>query len=175
MRPKIEEAHVQAAASFAELARCYIALVDRVSTLTAHAFLTECARLLPLVYAAGISLPEVEPDDDSDSASKARVASPMGPLAALLGDRGFYHEVFDPVFDEQAIGASIPDDLADIYTDLANPLRAFEDGDITEALWAWRFNMHGHCGDHHVDCLRPIHRLFHDHMPHDWGAPGHLA
>jgi hypothetical protein len=135
MRPDSEELQVHAAAaSFAELARSFIALVDGLSTLKPHAFLTQCARLLPRIYAAGIALPAVEPRDNAERSGATRVLSPMGRLMVLLGDRGYYHEVFDPIFDEQAIGASIPDDLADIYTDLAHPPRVFDDGNVTDAL-----------------------------------------
>ena len=88
----------------------------------------------------------------------------------MLGKYDAYHEVFDPYVDEAPVVGLISDDLADIYLDLVSPLVAFEAGRVNDAIWEWRFGLRGHCGDHLVDTMRAIHRLVHNHMPHDYVA-----
>lgn len=152
---------------FVGLVRDYKALVDDPGGSTAHGFLRSCASVLPRIYAAGIALPDVEPEDEDVDRS---VASPMRNLGALLGRYDSYLEIFDPYVDEEPVRGLISDDLADIYLDLVNPLASFEAGRVRDAVWAWRFNLRGHCGDHIVDTMRAIHRLVHDHMPDDYVA-----
>lgn len=151
---------------FLACARQYIALVDRVSTLTRCEFLASCACLLPRIYALGQALPEPSIEQEEPPEPPV-VQNPMAAIGSLLGDANLYSEVWDPVIDSTALKTYLSDDLADIYCDLAAPLGLYERGsaaDRAEALWDWRFNIMGHCGEHIVDCLRPIHRLLYDHL-----------
>jgi hypothetical protein len=152
---------------FVSLVREYRALVDGLESSSAHSFLVSCAAVLPRIYSAGLALPEVEPGGRD---GKQSVESPMRRIGALLGRYDTYREVFDPYEDGEPVQAMISDDLADIYLDLVNPLLEFELGQQSEALWAWKFNLRGHCGDHIVDTMRAIHRLVHDHMPDSYVA-----
>ena len=152
---------------FSQLVRNYVRAIDKADELSPHALLSVCARLLPRIYADGLDLPDVETTNDTIS---AEVASPMGKLASLMGRHDFYHEVFDPCFEEKPVGASLADDLADIYLDLARPLAAFDAGQISDAVWTWKFNLQTHCGDHLVDAMRVIHRLINSHMSPDYTA-----
>jgi len=152
---------------FVSLVRQYVQLVERASDTTAHAFLHSCARVLARIYAAGIELPDVDPSDEDLT---LQVESPLLPLRRLLGVYDNYFEVFDPYENEPAGEASLADDLADIYLDLARPLRAFERGRTTDAVWEWKFNIRGHGGDHLVDAMRAIHRAINAHMPSDYVA-----
>lgn len=147
------------------LVREYIALIDNIGRYSAHQLLKECARLLPLIYSYGITLPDVEPTDEG---SEFNITSPMGEIVDLLGSYDVYSEVFDPVTDKDAIASSLSDDLADIYQDLKGPLLNYDEGHQSNAIWQWRFNICGHCGNHIVDALRPIHRLVNDHMGPDY-------
>jgi hypothetical protein len=97
----------------------------------------------------------------------------MSAIGQLLGEYDQYAEVFDPVVDREFLLTHLSDDLADIFSDLAVPLRWWDRGNDsarTQALWQWKFNITGHCGDHLVDALRPIHRLVFDHMNRDYHA-----
>ena len=114
-----------------------------------------------------MELPDVEPTTD-DLSSEGNVASPMTTLQPLFGRYDGYFEVYDPYVEDEPVMSSLADDLADIYLDLARPLGAFDTGNVADAVWSWRFNVRGHCGDHLVDALRAIHRLVNDHMPSDY-------
>ena len=157
---------------FVSLVREYKALVDGAATLTAHRFLSACAALLPRIYAAGISLPDTQPDSEDITRT---VESPMEALSNLLGRCDPYLEIFDPYVEEAPVHGVISDDLAEIYLDIVNPLISFDAGHVNDAVWEWKFNIRGHCGDHIVDTMRAIHRLVHDHLPDDYVATPRTA
>ncbi len=152
---------------FVALVRQYKALVDGSAGFTAHQFLSACASLLPRIYAAGIALPDVEPETEDVERS---VESPMPKLMTRFGIYEIYLEIYDPYEEDDPVRGMISDDLVDIYRDLVNPLVALEANRVKDAVWEWKFNLCGHCGDHIVDTMRAIHRLVHDHMPHDYVA-----
>ena len=64
---------------------------------------------------------------------------------------------------------------ADVYVELARPLRLLESGRVADATWDWAFGIRGHCGDHLVDALRAIHRALNSHMSSDYVAEGDAA
>jgi Domain of unknown function (DUF5063) len=150
------------AEDFAPLAREFTILLNRAAEMRPYDLLVACASLLPRIYTAGLNLPEVEPDDAS---SPEPVPHPSLPS---LGRFDIYSEVYDPYVHVEPVMASLALDLAEIYSDLAGPLHEFDAGRIANAIWSWRFNLRGHCGDHLVDALRAIHRAVHDHMPSDY-------
>ena len=122
------------------------------------------------IYAAGLVLPDVEPE--SERVDARTTESPLRRLGALLGRYDSYLEIYDPYEEGEPVHGLISDDLADVYLDLVEPLAAFESGRVQDAVWSWRFNIRGHCGDHIVDAMRAIHRLIHLHMPEDYVAGG---
>lgn len=150
------------AENFAALAREFLVLLDRAADMRPHELLLACARLLPRIYAVGLNLPDVEPDDTTVPDSVPH------PTLPSFGKFDIYSEIFDPYVHDEPVMASLAHDLSEIYSDLAGPLREFEAGRIANAIWSWRFNLTGHCGDHLVDALRAIHRAVHDHMPSDY-------
>jgi hypothetical protein len=156
----------------AVLVREYLGLIDRASDLPPYELLDRCAKLLPRIYVAGLELPDIEPDD---AAGPPSVDSPIATLATRLGRYDHYWEVFDPYVDEPAVVGSLSDDLADIYIDLAAALLEYDAGRIANAHWMWRFDLHGHAGDHLVDALRALHRLMHDRMKPDFDPAGDAA
>ncbi|HEY6556594.1 MAG TPA: DUF5063 domain-containing protein [Polyangiaceae bacterium] len=147
---------------FAPLAREFVDLLDGAADMRPHELLLACARLLPRIYTAGLSLPDVEPDD---TIAPRSVPAPTLPS---FGKFDVYSEIYDPYVHDEPVMGSLTDDLSDIYSDLAAPLREFEAGRVANATWSWRFNLMGHCGDHLVDALRAIHRAVHDHMPSEY-------
>ena len=155
---------------FLELVRRYLALADEVQQSRARAFLCECAILLPQIYAIGQQLPDVELPDSDQSDGVENFQSPITTIHQKLGKYDLYWEVFDPVFDTKPVVGLLSDDLTDIYRELKEPLAKYEtdvEGQQRTAIWEWKFNIAGHCGDHLVDVLRPIHRLVYNHMPAD--------
>ena len=75
--------------------------------------------------------PDVGPEPDLD-AMRLR-------LARLLDSVDTYTFNFDPYVPEITT-AQLSDDLTSIATDLANGLRHFRAGDVSEALWWWQFS-----------------------------------
>src|SRR5512145_450640 len=149
---------------FISLVREYISLIDGVSVQThPRLFLSKCRLLLLQIYTLGIQLPDVEPQDSE--ASKPDYPSPMSSIGILLGKYDMYNEVFDPIIDNEIVAASLSDDLADIYRDLKDPLLDYDQDKRDDAIWSWKFNIQGHCGDHLVDSLRAIHRLVNLYIP----------
>ena len=178
---------------FVKLVRDYIALIDGLPGLYAREFLSQCAILLPQIYAAAQQLPDIElpneesgdePDEEGDQwhndltaavekrhSQRSTIVDPLGKLASLLGRFDLYREVFDPVFDTEALTSTLSNDLSEIYCDLKEHLAQFDKGDPqsqSEAVWEWTFGMQTHWGHHLVDALRPIHLLVHDHLAPDW-------
>ena len=149
---------------FASLAREYDSLLRGAQNLKPHEFLLACAKLLPRIYAAGLGLPNVEPDD-TEPAPAAR-----SPSLPSLGRFDIYSEVFDPFVHGDPVMSALSIDLSEIYSDLVGPLHEFDAGRVANAIWSWRFNICGHCGEHLVDALRAIHRAIFDHMPADYVA-----
>jgi len=153
---------------FVTLVRDYVALIENASASMAFEFTRRCAVILPKVYAAALDLPDLEVSDNFDI--ERSVASPMAEICRLFGRYDCYHEFYDPYEEAEAVMGSLGDDLADIYLDLANPLRAYDQGHVAEAIWEWKFSMQQHFGDHLVDAMRALHRLVHHRMPPDYVA-----
>ncbi|HJQ23364.1 MAG TPA: DUF5063 domain-containing protein [Blastocatellia bacterium] len=153
---------------FVKVVRDYLTLVDGLPGLTAIEFLSQCAILVPQIYALSQQLPDIElTDDEVSEESEDEPEPPMGKIHTLLGKYDLYAEVFDPVFDEAALKTTISDDLSDIYTDLKRHLSKYDSGDEHKqriAIWEWKFHMKIHWGHHAVGVLRPIHSLVHDHL-----------
>ncbi len=150
-------------------------LAEGVKQFSAHEFLSQCAIVLPQLYAAGHRLPDVEPGEEDpveDESSKSKrleqEALIRDQLASLLGEYDLYSEVFDPVSQKEAVVGRLSNDLSEVYSDLREPLLWYEQGNSIDAVWDWKLGLQTHYGRHIVDALRVIHQLITDHMPPDW-------
>ena len=154
---------------FISLTREYISIIENVSSeINPHDFLSKCRMLLLQIYALGIQLPDTEPENTE--ISKTGYSLPVLSIGKLLGKYDMYNKVSDPIFDENIVTASISDDLVDIYRDLKDPLSDYDNNQRGNAIWSWKFNIQGHCGEHIVDSLRTIHRLVNNHMSTDYNS-----
>lgn len=153
---------------FVQLVREYRGLIDEARPDLRREFLSRCSILLPGIYADGLSLPDLGLEDED---VEREVASPLANLTTVLGSHDHYQMVFDPTDDFEVVTGSIADDLADIYIDLVAPLMTYEAGHVAAAVWQWKFNVEGHCGQHIVNVLAPIHRLL-ENPPALGGAEG---
>lgn len=163
---------------FAQLAEEFCTLVEGASSSEAELFLHTLHGLLPRLYSSGLDLPSTEvlflPDREGseDDAVPNTSPDPDRPtheawaqlatmLGRLFGERCHYREIFDayaPDSDEEVIG-SLADDVADIYGEVVAGLRKWRRGDTGEALWAWRFSLEAHWGEHLTGALRAIFSL----------------
>ncbi len=104
--------------------------------------------------------PDVGPDPDLD-AMRLR-------LARLLDSVDTYTFNFDPYVPEITT-AQLSDDLTSIATDLANGLRHFRAGDVSEALWWWQFSYVATWGSNASAVLRALQSVVaHDRLDADF-------
>lgn len=100
--------------------------------------------------------PDVGPDADLD-AMRLR-------LAALLGPADTYSHNFEP-YDPETFPSQLSDDLTAIANDLANGLRHFRAGYVTEALWWWQYSYLASWGSSACGVLAALHSIVaHDRL-----------
>jgi hypothetical protein len=103
--------------------------------------------------------PDVGPDPDLD-AMRLR-------FARLLDSVDTYTYNFDP-YDPDITTGLLSDDLTSIATDLANGLRHYRAGDITEALWWWQYSYVATWGGMASAALRALQSVVaHDRLDSD--------
>ena len=104
--------------------------------------------------------PDVGPDPDLD-AMRLR-------LARLLDSVDTYTYNFD-AYVPDLVQAQLSDDLTSIATDLANGLRHFRAGDVSEALWWWQFSYVATWGSNASAVLRALQSVVaHDRLDVDF-------
>lgn len=147
---------------FVELVRHFLASTEQFEEQSEYTYLKYCAMTLPLIYAYGLQLPDVNiltTEEQSINLPTTRIN-----IKLPLKNRRFYHLIYDPIADTESVMGDIADDLADIYWDLYQPLIKYDSllpETQVSAIWEWKFNIAGHCGDHIVNVLRPLHALIH--------------
>jgi len=103
--------------------------------------------------------PDVGPDPDLD-AMRLR-------LARLLDSVDTYTYNFDP-YDPDISEGLLSDDLTSIATELANGLRHFRAGNVTEALWWWQYSYVANWGNMASAALRALQSVVaHDRLDAD--------
>ncbi len=110
--------------------------------------------------------PDVGPDPDLD-AMRLR-------LARLLDSVDTYTYNFDPYVPD-IVEAQLSDDLTSIANDLANGLRHFRAGDVSEALWWWQFSYLASWGDSASAALRALQSVVaHDRLDTEFEGESEL-
>jgi hypothetical protein len=94
--------------------------------------------------------PDVGPDPDLDLLRLR--------LADKLGEADTYSHNFEP-YDPETVPSNLSDDLASIATDVANGLRHFRAGNVTEALWWWQFSYLASWGSIACGVLAALHSI----------------
>ncbi len=110
--------------------------------------------------------PDVGPDPDLD---EMRLR-----LARLLDSVDTYTYNFDPYVPD-IVEAQLSDDLTSIANDLANGLRHFRAGDVSEALWWWQFSYLASWGDSASAALRALQSVVaHDRLDTEFEGESEL-
>ena len=110
--------------------------------------------------------PDVGPDPDLD-AMRLR-------LARLLDSVDTYTYNFDPYVPD-IVEAQLSDDLTAIANDLANGLRHFRAGDVSEALWWWQFSYLASWGESASAALRALQSVVaHDRLDSEFEGESEL-
>src|SRR5262249_49354585 len=133
---------------FVGAAEAFVAAIDGCDPLPREEFLRDIEPLLVALYAAGLALQQVEPEDDSvapEALTNDEAAALQRRLGEKFGDFDFYNVVFDPYeVDSTPVTGSLADDIADIYRDLQEGFALRGAGQTTNALWQWRFSFDSH-------------------------------
>jgi hypothetical protein len=145
-------AFTTAVAPFVRIAREYCSFVATAHGLELDERLGRARELLLSLYAAGVRLPDVEPDTGDTTPS---VPSPE--RWPGFDKHEIYWEVFDPYEHGEIIASELSDDVLDVYRDIRRGLSSWERRRFADAVWAWRFHFDVHWGRHATDALRALH------------------
>ncbi len=141
----------EVACSFCQLAERFCDAVEKKSVSAENA--AEWLSLLMELYTKAMALPEVEPDDESISYEKNAIPQPTIECLST------YWETYDPFRLEEPVCGDLKDDLQDIYRDLCSGIKAFNAGNVCNAIWEWKFGLINHWGQHTVDAIRALHSI----------------
>jgi hypothetical protein len=149
--------------TFVAAAESFFEVVESSDTRSRIEFVRDLERSLADLYAAGLTLDDVDPDDDSPPPSALtndEAAALQRRLGEKLGDIDFFSVVFDPYdFDTTPVTGSLADDLADIYRDLQDGFAALRNGATANALWQWKFGFETHWGKHAVEAMYALYNV----------------
>jgi hypothetical protein len=142
-------------AAFANQAHQFCDFIEHASARPLHERLQMARLRLIELYAAGCTLPLVEPPDDLEAGPSPGTPNGWPGFSRFDG----YWEVFDPYVDEAPVAGSLSDDLLCVYSDVRRGLDLWKSkAPRAAAIWEWRFHFDTHWGDHAVDALRALHR-----------------
>lgn len=109
------------------------------------------------IYSLGLSLPDTIPNN---TGTKPFEPYPEQLRPNVEAKKDFYWEVFNPLeCDGEPVCCSLQDDIGDICSDLQAGIVAYEQGQISDAIWTWKFGLDNHWGQHIVDTLRALHSI----------------
>ena len=158
--------------TFRSRARIFCELVAGHKHYPLRRLLRRLHHLLPVLYGAGLQLPDITPKHD---ASYARVGNRersrlSRSLESRLGTRTLYSEVFDAYdrHDQRSLIGSLAGDLSSIYAELTNGFRCWRAGDRENAVWEWRYGLEINWGEHATGAMRALYWL---QRNHDFGPP----
>jgi len=140
--------------AFAAEARSYRAFVESAGAMALEDRLAMARLRLLALYTAALQLPsDPEPGDAADNHDVTPPAGWPG-----FGDKDIYYEVFDPYQLAEPVAGDLSDDVLDVYRDVCRGLVLWDAGQVTSAIWEWRFGLDHHWGAHAVDAIRALHR-----------------
>jgi hypothetical protein len=135
---------VDAAEHYCELIKTPSATGDRA------AFVLRVRASLSELLASGFALPDTEPSevDLPEGPTHAEWKSAFDSAQITLGELPGGLEAY----------VSVPDDLADVWSDLRQGLNALAAGTRWEDVaWEWKFGLQTHWGKHAEDALVALH------------------
>ena len=121
----------------------------------------EAAAWLAKLYAAALSLPEVDSEYSEDLPEVPPVLHETAKRNLSCFRGMYYRQIFDPdpTLTEESVMGDIGDDLEDTYQDLRRGLLLFDAEQPLEALWQWSFLHRIHWGHHAVGAMFALHCL----------------
>jgi hypothetical protein len=148
---------------FAAAAQAFVRVVDSADEYSRDEFVRELERALVDLYAAGLTLEDLQPDDDSkprDGLTNDDAAALQRRLGHKFAEYDFYNVVFDP-YDRSSspVTGSLADDVTDVYRDLQEGFAELHAGRANNALWQWKFGFDYHWGKHAAEAIYTLYNL----------------
>ena len=153
---------------FATVANEYCSFIEAVDQFQRKDFIVRVQKLFPLLYLKATLLPEPDIEMSEDAPEKFVSEEDynfvLHKLEEKFGQFDAYYEVFDPSmqYSEDALEASISENITDIYQDLKDFILLYRIGTLevmNDALWECRNNFEQYWGQRLVNGLRAIHNL----------------
>jgi hypothetical protein len=152
---------------FVTACRDYCVFIEHADEPDIKKFIDISHKLLPLLYLKATSLPDLDSefeDFNERFVTEKDYEDIRKKILTKLGQYDAYEEVFDPGRKDvdEPIGASISENLADIYQDLKDFVLLYEIGTkevMYEAIWACRQSFEIYWGQRLTNALRALHFL----------------
>jgi hypothetical protein len=141
-----------AISAFIGTARQYCAFIDSAASLDLLSRMRTAAILIAKLCAQCLELPDFE------EYSRTLELPDVSPPWPSFGEYDGYTEIFDCYADKEPVGASLGDDLYDIYFDISRGLLYYREGDrnaIACAVITWKYSFF-HWGQHATGALRAL-------------------
>ncbi len=153
---------------FVTVAAEYCGFVRRTDQFERRTFVGTMLKLLPLLYLKASLIPECQEfgtDDLPVSVTETDYESVRSALAAMMGDKDDYLEVFTPdmVYSDAPILNSISENMADIYQSLQDFIAAFQSGlnqTMNDALFDCKEQFSHNWGQTLVNTMRALHNVY---------------
>ena len=136
---------------FFQSAGHYCSIIEDFDSNQIHSNLKTLHVSLLDLYSKALILPEVE--QNNEEVNDLNIVVPQ----INFGEYDHYWEVFNPYELEPPVGASLSDDILDIYKDVKKGILLYEKNKSIEAIWEWKFSFEIHWGSHAVDAIRALH------------------
>ncbi|MGD2036000.1 MAG: DUF5063 domain-containing protein [Bacteroidales bacterium] len=152
---------------FVTIANEYSRFVEQSDAVELREFIDRAHKILPLLYLKASLLPELDSKYESMNqkfVNEQDYGFIRDKMLKKLGQYDSYEEVFTPLHDEsdEAIGASISEDMADVYQDIKDFVLLYEIGTedvMYEAIWECAQNFRTYWGQRLTNALRALHFL----------------
>lgn len=152
---------------FVTVANGYCSFIEQVNHYLPGPALSIVRKMLPLLYLKATLVPEVEKilDEDTEKfVTELDYNVLLQKWMKKLGENDSYREVFDPAgeFSDEALEASISENLLDIYQDVKDFIYLYSLGNeevMNDALSECLFRFKEDWGQKLVNVLRAIHML----------------
>ena len=152
---------------FVTVAFEYCSLMERVSQIDGKELIDKCSKILPLLYLKTILLPipfVEEIWDVEEIVTEETYDALRSKIATLMGEQDVYLVTFhqEMKYSDTPVAASISEDLADIYQDLANFLFIYRDGieqNMKDALIKCKYTFETYWGMKLLNSLGALHSL----------------
>lgn len=139
--------------AFIQSAENYCNTIDNFESNQDDNKLKTLLRSLIDLYSKALYLPEVE----TEMTQVTDLEVPVPKINFKKHDN--YWEVFNPYHLNEPIGASLSDDILDIYKDVKEGLVLYEKKQYSEAIWQWKSTLEVHWGGHAADAIRALHSV----------------